>query len=62
MTAGMVLGIHVLHPTNTGHYGVAVLYLIAVTETLQWILRQMICVESYLVSAQRILQFETYET
>jgi len=61
MAAGMVLGIHVLHQTNTGHYGVAVLYLITVSEVLQWILRQMICLESYLVSAQRILQFDSYD-
>ena len=44
MTAGMVLGIHVLHQANTGHYAVAVLYLITISEVIQWILRQIISV------------------
>ena len=57
MTAGMVLGMEVLHQSNTGHYGKAVFYLIAINESLQFILRQIISVESYLVSAQRLLQF-----
>ena len=60
MTAGMVMGIHVLHHTNTGYYGVAVLCLIHICEALQFILMQIICTESFLVSAQRLLQFENF--
>ena len=48
MTAGMYLGIEVIsHTTNVGHYGVAVLYLVTICEVLQFILRQIISVESY---------------
>ena len=61
MAAGMALGVEVLHNTNAGHYGVAVLYLIKISEMLQWVLRQMISTGSYLVSAQRLLQFSKFK-
>ena len=57
MMAGMFLGIAVINHNNVGHYGVAVLYLIGICEILQFMLRQIISTESYLVSAQRMLQF-----
>ena len=60
MATGMAMGVEVLHHTNTGHYGVAIVYLIKISELLQWILRQTITTESYLVSAQRLLQFQKF--
>jgi hypothetical protein len=60
MSAGIALGIAVIAPAEVGNLGVAVLYLIQVAEGLPWMLRQIISVESYLVSAQRIMQFETF--
>ena len=42
MAAGMAMGVEVLHHTNAGHYGEAVVYLTKISELLQWILRQII--------------------
>jgi len=53
----MWIGIEVLPPYDIGDYGVSVLLLISICETLQFMLKQMMSVASYLVSAQRILQF-----
>jgi len=44
MLAGMILGIVQSSPENNGSYGIIVLYLIAMSEVLQWILRQIISV------------------
>jgi hypothetical protein len=57
MAAGMWVGIEALPPYEIANYGISVLLLISICETLQWMLKQMMSVVSYLVSAQRILQF-----
>jgi ATP-binding cassette, subfamily C (CFTR/MRP), member 4 len=51
MLVGMMMGIAQTNSTNAGLYGVTVVYLITISDVLQWILRQIILVESLMVSA-----------
>jgi Na+-translocating ferredoxin:NAD+ oxidoreductase RnfA subunit len=61
MFIGMMIGIAQSNPSNSGLYGVTVVYLITISDVFQWIMRQMILVESLMVSAERILQFDHFE-
>jgi ATP-binding cassette, subfamily C (CFTR/MRP), member 4 len=44
MLVGMMMGVSISNPDNSGLYGVAVIYLIAVSERLRWIMKQIILV------------------
>lgn len=43
-------------------FAVTVIYMITVSEGIQWFLRQIITTESFMVSAERILQMKDLET
>jgi uncharacterized membrane protein len=60
MMAGMLMGISQITAANSGLYGVTIVYLITISDVMQWILRQLILVESLMVSAERILQFDEF--
>ena len=51
-----MMGISLISAEDSGLYGVTAVYLITICEFMQWILRQIILVESLMVSAARILQ------
>lgn len=53
MLIGWVLGIYVVTPETAGLFGVSVVFLIKVNDTLQKFLRQLIVLESMMVSVQR---------
>jgi len=59
--AGMLMGISQISAANSGLYGVTIVYLITISDVMQWILRQVILVESLMVSAERILKFDEFE-
>ena len=58
IAVGIVMGIAQISPEDGALYGVTVVFLITISEYLHWILRQIILVESLMVSAERILQIE----
>lgn len=51
MVAGLIIGIVKSSPQNSATYGIIVIYLIGIAEASQWILRQIINLESLMVSA-----------
>lgn len=53
MTIGWLIGIAVVTKENAGLYGVSVVFLIQVSDYLQWFLRQIISLESLIVSVER---------
>lgn len=55
MIVGWVIGIAVIDPDNTALYAVSVVYLIQITEYLQTFMRQIISLESIMVSVERTL-------
>ena len=61
MAAGMMMGISLISFEERGLYGVTAVYLITICDMTQWILRQVILVESLMVSAERVLQFQLFE-
>lgn len=62
MLAGLMMGINLIDAEDAGLYGVTAVYLITISEFMQWILRQTILVESLMVSAARILQLRDLTT
>lgn len=61
MLSGMLLGILFLKDESAHLYGITVVYLVTISDSFQWILRQIVLVESLMISAVRILQFENFE-
>ena len=53
MVIGWIIGIAVLDPDNPGLYAVSVVFLIQISDYLQWFLRQIITMESLMVSVER---------
>ena len=53
MVIGWIVGLIMLDPDNPGLYAVSVVFLLQVSDYLQWFLRQMIIMESLLVSVER---------
>ncbi len=53
MIIGWIIGIAVVTKENAGLYGVSVVFLIQVSDYLQWFLRQIISLESLIVSVER---------
>ena len=60
MAAGLMMGIGLISAENRALFGVTAVYLITICDLIQWILRQIILVESLMVSAERILQFQHF--
>lgn len=56
MIAGWVLGIKLVTPETAGLYGITVVFLIQINDYLQWFLRQLITLESMMVSVERTFQ------
>lgn len=56
MTIGWIIGIYVVTPETAGLYGVSVVFLITVSDYLQWFLRQLVAMESLMVSVERTFQ------
>lgn len=50
MIIGWIIGIIVVTPETAGLYGVSVVFLIQISDYLQWFLRQIISMESLIVS------------
>lgn len=50
---GWIIGIAVVNPSTAGLYGVSVIFLIQISDYLQWFLRQIINLESMIVSVER---------
>ena len=44
MFIGMMMGIGLITTENSGLYGVSIVYLITISDVMQWILRQVILV------------------
>ena len=44
IAAGIIMGVTQINQENKGLYGITVVYLLTISEYLQWILRQMIVV------------------
>lgn len=55
MLIGWLIGIAVVTPQTAGLYGVSVVYLIQISDYLQWFLRQIINMESMIVSVERAM-------
>ena len=53
MTVGWIIGIIQLTPENAGLYAVSVVFLIQISDYLQWFLRQLVVLESLMVSVER---------
>ena len=53
MWVGWIIGITVVQPETAGLYGVSVVFLIQISDYLQWFLRQIISLESMVVSVER---------
>ena len=53
MVIGWIIGISVVKPETAGLYGVSVIFLLQVIDYVQWFLRQMISLESIIVSVER---------
>lgn len=56
MVAGWLIGIINITPEKAGLYGVSVVFLIQISDYLQWFLRQLITLESLMVSVERTFQ------
>lgn len=50
---GLIVGIYVSTPETAGLYGVSVVFLVQVNDNLQWLLKQMIVLESIMVNVER---------
>lgn len=57
MFVGVVLGIATSNKENAYLFPVVIVYIIMATGDIQWILRQIIVIEGFMVSVERILQF-----
>jgi hypothetical protein len=53
LTAGYLVGVYNSTPETAGLYGVSIVFLIQINEYLQWFLRQIIVMESIMVSVER---------
>lgn len=53
---GMAVGVSQSTTTNSGLYGVIIIYLFNFTDFFQWILRQIVTSESLLISYERAMQ------
>ena len=53
MTIGWIIGIAIVTPETAGLYGVSVVFLIQVCDRLQWSLKQIITLETFMVSTER---------
>jgi hypothetical protein len=53
MVIGWIIGIAVVRPETAGLYGVSVIFLLQIIDYAQWFLRQMISLESIIVSVER---------
>ena len=53
MTVGWMIGIIEVSPENAGLYAVSVVFLIQISDYLQWFLRQLVVLESLMVSVER---------
>ena len=61
MAIGMMMGAALISVQDRGLYGVTAVYLITICDMMPWILRQIILVESLMVSAERVLQFQLFD-
>ena len=61
VVACMILGVAYSTKENSALYAVFAVYLLSVSERFQWLLRQFIAVQSFMVSAERMLQFENFK-
>ena len=52
---GWTIGIAVVTPETAGLYGVSVVFLIQISDFISWFLRQIIVLESMMVSVERTL-------
>ena len=53
LTIGFIIGAYNSTPETAGLYGVSVVFLVQINDYLQWFLRQMIVMESIMVSVER---------
>ena len=53
MTVGWIIGIVIITPETAGLYGISVVFLIQICDHLQWSLRQLINLESLMLSVER---------
>jgi hypothetical protein len=51
-----MIGVQNSTPETAGLYGITVVFLIQINDYLQWFLRQMISVESMMVSVERTFE------
>ena len=61
MFTGLFMGIGLISPENSGLYGVTAVFLVTISDFMQWVLRQMILWNSLMASAQRILHFRDFK-
>jgi hypothetical protein len=62
MFIGMSIGVSQSNPSNSGLYGVAVIFLFNFCDLFQWFLRQIITTDSLLISYERANQITNLET
>jgi ATP-binding cassette subfamily C (CFTR/MRP) protein 4 len=56
MFAGFFIGVYQASPSDTGHFGVLIVLLTAMSDYLQYFLKQIITVESIMLSCERAMK------
>ena len=59
LAIGVLMGVAIINTQDKGLLGITIVYLVLISEFSHWILKQLLLIESLMVSAKRMLMITT---